>query len=165
MFQRLQSHKYWDKASCILVSMAGVPTRATRRFVRRLSDQCKIGVRLRRLRSLRDLNIYRTLKVGSGNAAHQPLLLRPAGDLPRRDPQDIIDYKLPTHPLRTSTSSAPRTPENDPFFHIPSLARAMEMLLKMEVRAEQQALAKWGLNYVIEEYLPKKLKETAKFLP
>ncbi|HEX6850469.1 MAG TPA: hypothetical protein VF139_03620, partial [Candidatus Polarisedimenticolaceae bacterium] len=37
MFQRLQSHKFWQKSSCILVSMAGVPTRATRRFVRRLS--------------------------------------------------------------------------------------------------------------------------------
>ncbi len=29
----------------------------------------------------------------------------------------------------------------------------------MGVRAEQQALAKWGLNYVIDEYLPRKLGE------
>jgi len=35
----------------------------------------------------------------------------------------------------------------------------------MGVRAEQQALAKWGLNYVIEEYLPRKLGNTSKFLP
>jgi DNA topoisomerase-6 subunit A len=35
----------------------------------------------------------------------------------------------------------------------------------MGVRAEQQALAKWGLNYVIEEYLPAKLANTSKFLP
>ena len=35
----------------------------------------------------------------------------------------------------------------------------------MGVRAEQQALAKWGLNYVIDEYLPAKLKEPDKFLP
>jgi DNA topoisomerase-6 subunit A len=35
----------------------------------------------------------------------------------------------------------------------------------MGVRAEQQALAKWGLNYVIEEYLPQKLDQPAKFLP
>jgi DNA topoisomerase-6 subunit A len=38
-------------------------------------------------------------------------------------------------------------------------------MLKMGVRAEQQALARWGLNYVIEEYLPLKLKATEKFLP
>jgi DNA topoisomerase VI subunit A len=37
-------------------------------------------------------------------------------------------------------------------------------MLQSGVRAEQQALAKWGLNFVIEEYLPRKLKEK-KFLP
>lgn len=35
----------------------------------------------------------------------------------------------------------------------------------MGVRAEQQALAKWGLNFVIDEYLPKKLKDKKGFLP
>ena len=34
-----------------------------------------------------------------------------------------------------------------------------------ELRAEQQALAKWGLNYVIEDYLPRKLKDKKSFLP
>ncbi|MDM7914989.1 MAG: hypothetical protein QUU85_06940, partial [Candidatus Eisenbacteria bacterium] len=33
MFQRLQNHKFWKTANCILVSMGGVPTRATRRFI------------------------------------------------------------------------------------------------------------------------------------
>ena len=31
--------------------------------------------------------------------------------------------------------------------------------------AEQQSLAMWGLNYVIEEYLPAKLRNTGAFLP
>jgi DNA topoisomerase-6 subunit A len=35
----------------------------------------------------------------------------------------------------------------------------------MGVRAEQQALAKWGLNYVIEDYLPRKLANVSSFLP
>ena len=38
MFQRLVKHNYWKKANCILVSMGGVPTRACRRFIRRLSE-------------------------------------------------------------------------------------------------------------------------------
>jgi len=38
-------------------------------------------------------------------------------------------------------------------------------LLEMGVRAEQQALAKWGLNYVIDEYLPQKLANESRFLP
>ena len=47
----------------------------------------------------------------------------------------------------------------------PVCLQAVEQLVKMGVRAEQQALARWGLNYVIDEYLPRKLKQTAKFLP
>ena len=169
MFQRLQSHKYWEKANCILVSMAGVPTRATRRFVRRLSDQAGIPVY-----AFVDCdpygisNIYRTLKVGSGNAAHiNQFFCVPQATFLGVTPQDIVDFKLPTHPLKdVDVKRAKDALKNDPFFHIHKpWARAMEMLLKMEVRAEQQALAKWGLNYVIEDYLPKKLKDTSKFLP
>jgi len=35
----------------------------------------------------------------------------------------------------------------------------------MGVRAGEQALAKWGLNYVIEDYLQKKLSDESSFLP
>ncbi len=169
MFQRLQSHKFWQKTHCILVSMAGVPTRATRRFVRRLSDQHKLPVY-----AFVDCdpygisNIYRTLKVGSGNAAHiNRFFCVPQASFLGVTPADIVDYKLPTHPLKdVDVKRAKDALKNDPFFKIhKSWARAMEQLIKMGVRAEQQALARWGLNYVIDEYLPRKLKATAAFLP
>ncbi|MEE9219508.1 MAG: DNA topoisomerase IV subunit A [Acidobacteriota bacterium] len=169
MFQRLQSHKYWRKANCILISMAGVPTRATRRFVRRLADQCKLPVF-----AFVDCdpygisNIYRTLKVGSGNAAHiNQFFCVPQARFLGVTPQDITDYKLPTHPLKdVDIKRAKDALKNDPFFRIhKEWARAVQQLVKMGVRAEQQALAKWGLNYVIEKYLPAKLKHPEKFLP
>ena len=169
MFQRLQSHKFWQKASCILVSMSGVPTRSTRRFIRRLSDEARIPVY-----AFVDCdpygisNIYRTLKVGSGNAAHiNQFFCVPQASFLGVTPQDILDYKLPTHPLKdVDVKRARDALKNDPFFqqHRP-WRKAMEMLIKMGVRAEQQALAKWGLNYVIEEYLPAKLKNVKIFLP
>jgi DNA topoisomerase-6 subunit A len=169
MFQRLQSHKFWSKSNCILISMAGVPTRATRRFVRRLSEQAKIPVY-----AFVDCdpygisNIYRTLKVGSGNAAHvNQFFCVPGASYLGVTPQDIIDYKLPTHPLQdVDRKRAEDALKNDPFFQDrPQWRQAIEQLLKMGVRAEQQALAKWGLNYVIEEYLPAKLANVKKFLP
>jgi DNA topoisomerase-6 subunit A len=169
MFQRLQSHKFWKKAHCILISMAGVPTRATRRFVRRLSDQCKLPVY-----AFVDCdpygisNIYRTLKVGSGNAAHiNKFFCVPNATFLGVTPQDILDYELPTHPLKeVDVKRAKDALKNDPFFkRHKSWQQAITQLLKMGVRAEQQALARWGLNYVIDEYLPRKLKSTKKFLP
>ena len=169
MFQRLQSHKFWETANCILVSMAGVPTRATRRFIRKLSDECKLPVF-----AFVDCdpygisNIYRTLKVGSGNAAHlSQFFCVPQASFLGVTPQDIIDYELPTHPLQdVDVKRAKDALKNDPFFQShKEWRKAIEKLLKMNVRAEQQALAKWGLNYVIEEYLPRKLANPASFLP
>ncbi|MGH0032213.1 MAG: DNA topoisomerase IV subunit A [Myxococcota bacterium] len=169
VFQRLQSHKFWQTANCILVSMAGVPTRATRRFIRKLSDEARIPVY-----AFVDCdpygisNIYRTLKVGSGNAAHlSQFFCVPQARYLGVTPQDIVDYELPTHPLQdVDVKRAKDALKNDPFFkaHKP-WQKAIEQLLKMGVRAEQQALAKWGLNYVIEEYLPAKLAKPAQFLP
>ena len=52
-----------------------------------------------------------------------------------------------------------------PLAAAPATPAAMQQLVKMGVRAEQQALARWGLNYVIDEYLPAKLKHPEKFLP
>jgi DNA topoisomerase-6 subunit A len=169
MFQRLQSHKFWKTANCILVSMGGVPTRATRRFIRRLADEKKIPVY-----AFVDCdpygisNIYRTLKVGSGNAAHiNQFFCVPQAHFLGVTPQDIVDWKLPTHPLKeVDIKRAKDAIKNDPFFQQHQIwQKAMDQLLKMGVRAEQQALAKWGLNYVIDEYLPAKLKATGKFLP
>jgi DNA topoisomerase-6 subunit A len=169
VFQRLQSHKFWQTSNCILVSLAGVPTRATRRFIRKLSDECKIPVY-----AFVDCdpygisNIYRTLKVGSGNAAHlSQFFCVPQARFLGVTPQDIIDYELPTHPLQdVDIKRAKDALKNDPFFktHKP-WQKAIEQLLSMGVRAEQQALAKWGLNYVIEEYLPQKLAHRNEFLP
>jgi DNA topoisomerase-6 subunit A len=78
-----------------------------------------------------------------------------------------VDYQLPTHPLlEVDVKRARDALKNDPFFktHKP-WQKAMDQLLRMGVRAEQQALAKWGLNYVIDTYLPAKLANPSQFLP
>jgi len=169
MFQRLVKHKYWKKANCILISMGGVPTRACRRFIRRLSDDKKLPVYV-----FTDgdpygfFNIYRTLKAGSGNAAHiNEFFCVPNARFIGITPQDIIDYKLPTHPLKeVDIKRAKDALKNDPFVqHHKEWQKAIKSLVQMKVRAEQQALAKWGLNYVIDKYLPQKLKDSKKWLP
>ena len=169
MFQRLVKHNYWRKANCILISMGGVPTRACRRFIRRLADFKRIPVYVFVDGDPYGItNIYRTLKVGSGNAAHlNEFFCVPQARFLGITPQDIIDYKLPTHPLKdVDVKRARDAMKNDPFIkHHKEWVKAMEQLLDMEVRAEQQALAKHGLNYVIDNYLPEKLKHPERFLP
>jgi DNA topoisomerase VI subunit A len=169
MFQRLVKHNYWKKANCILISMGGVPTRACRRFIRRLADAKKIPVYVFVDGDPYGItNIYRTLKVGSGNAAHlNEFFCVPQARFLGITPKDIVDYKLPTHPLKDVDIKRARDAiKNDPFIrHYKEWINAIEHMLKMGVRAEQQALAKHGLNYVIDTYLPEKLAHPDRFLP
>ena len=171
MFQRLNNQRFWRNANCILVEMGGVPTRVTRRFIRRLSDECRLPVYcFTDCDPYGFANIYRTLKVGSGNAAHiSPLFCVPHAHFLGVTPRDIADFSLEdaTHPLTaTDVKRARDALANDPFFRRHRRwVTAIKDMLRMGVRAEQQALAKWGLNYVIETYLPRKLAEPKSFLP
>jgi DNA topoisomerase-6 subunit A len=170
LFQRLVHHRYYETANCILISMSGVPTRACRRFIRRLADDQKIPVL-----AFTDgdpygyCNIYRTLKVGSGQAAHiNRYFCVPQAHYLGVTPSDIKDYKLEdaTHPLEEADiKRAKDALKNDPFIrHHKEWQAALELMLQLGVRVEQQAFAKHGLNFVLEKYLPEKLKK-AKFLP
>ncbi len=171
MFQRLNNHRFWEIARCIIVEMGGVPTRATRRFLRLLSDKQKLPVYcFVDCDPYGFTNIYRTLKVGSGNAAHiNRFLCVPQARFLGVTPQDIVDFHLEdaTHKLSAvDIKRAQDALQNDPFIMAhPEWIAAIRQLLDMGVRAEQQALAKWGLNYVISEYLPRKLADTGRFLP
>jgi DNA topoisomerase-6 subunit A len=169
MFQRLLKHNYWKKANCILVSMGGVPTRACRRFIRRLSDEKNLPVYVFTDGDMYGYaNIYRTLKVGSGNAAHiNEYFCVPRAKFLGVTPQDIIDYKLPTHPLKeVDIKRGKDALKNDPFIqHHKEWRKALEQMNKMKVRSEQQALAKRSLNYVIEKKKKKKLKNPKSWLP
>jgi len=171
MFQRLHSHRFWRSSECVLVEMGGVPTRAVRRFVRRLADEHALPVYcFVDCDPYGIANIYRTLKVGSGNAAHVSAAFSvPTARFLGVTPQDILDFGLQdaTHPLvDVDVKRAHDALEHDPFFAAhPAWSAALQQMLAMGVRAEQQALAKWGLNFVLQEYLPRKLAAPEAFLP
>jgi len=169
MFQRLVKHGYWKKGRCILISMGGVPTRACRRFIRRLADEKGLPVYVFVDGDPYGIcNIYRTLKVGSGNAAHlNEYFCVPQARYLGITPEDIERYQLPTHPLKeVDVKRARDAMKNDPFIqHHRVWREALEKLLSLGIRAEQQALATHGLNYVIDHYLPEKLAHPERFLP
>ncbi|MBD3209063.1 DNA topoisomerase IV subunit A [Candidatus Woesearchaeota archaeon] len=169
MFQRLSKHKYYKKANCILVSLKGVPSRATRRFIKRLSTDKDLPVYV-----FTDGDpygygsIYRTLKVGSGNAAHvNEYFCVPHAKFIGITPADIAEYKLPSHPLKeVDVKKIKDLVKNDPFIKAhKQWQKALTEMAKMKVRCEQQSLAAWGLNFVITDYLPEKMKDPKTWLP
>lgn len=169
MFERLNRHNYWKKAHCVIVSMGGVPSRACRRFIRKLADEHNLPVYAFTDDDPYGVgNIYRTLKVGSGNAAHiNQFFCVPSAKYLGVTMGDVIKYKLPTHPLKEIDFKKIKDMlKNDPFIkHHKEWRDELEQMSKTGIRCEQQALAQWGLNFVIEKYLPEKLKHPEKFLP
>ena len=169
MFERLNRHGYWKKANCIIISMGGVPSRACRRFIRKLSDEKKLPVYV-----FTDgdpygfFSIYRTLKVGSGNAAHiNKYFCVPQAKFIGVTPQDIIDYQLPTHPLKElDYKKIKDVLKNDTFCaHHKEWQKALKQMAQMKVRAEQQAFSAHTLNFVMDTYLPTKIKNPKSWLP
>ena len=149
--------------------MGGVPSRACRRFIRKLADDQKLPVYV-----FTDgdpygySNIYRTLKVGSGNSAHlNEFFCVPQAKFLGVTPQDIVDYDLPTHALKdVDIKRAKDAIKNDPFFqHHKQWTKALQQMIRGGRRVEQQAFAKHGLDFVSKTYLPAKLKARSKFLP
>ena len=70
------------------------------------------------------------------------------------------------HPLEEADiKRAKDALKNDPFIlHHKEWQATLNQMLQMGVRIEQQAFAKHGLNFVLDTYLPEKLKK-GKFLP
>jgi DNA topoisomerase-6 subunit A len=87
------------------------------------------------------------------------------GEILRVTPRDIVDYKLPTQPLRdVDVKRAKDALKNDPFLEgSKEWAKALEQPLEMGVR--QHPLAKCEVNFVMDASLPAKLKHPEKFLP
>ncbi|WP_423794055.1 hypothetical protein [Methanococcus maripaludis] len=56
--------------------------------------------------------------------------------------------------------------KNDDFVKsFPQWQNALVQMADSKVRAEQQSLAKYGLKYVVEEYLPAKVEDSSTWLP
>ena len=168
-FERLNKHQYWKKANCILIAMSGVPTRACRRFIRKLADEKKLPVYVFTDGDPYGYgNIYRTLKVGSGNAAHiNEFFCVPQAVFLGVTPTDIEKYDLPTHPLKeVDVKKIKDMLKNDPFIKDhKEWQKALQKMAKNKMRVEQQAFAAHGLNHVMDVYLPEKIKDKKSWLP
>jgi DNA topoisomerase VI subunit A/intein/homing endonuclease len=72
---------------------------------------------------------------------------------------DIVKYDLPTDKLRELDIARLKQLQKDPRYNTEFWQSEIKKMLELGKKAEQQAFAKYGLAYVVKEYLPAKLKE------
>ncbi len=104
--------------------------------------------------------IFASVAYGAIKTAHlSSYLTTPNAEFLGVTASDIENYDLPSDKLSEQDVRALEAELTDPRFGTAEWRAEIELMLKNGKKAEQQSLAKYGLNYVTEHYLPEKLTE------
>jgi len=160
MRDRLIENGFDDEYNAIIVHLKGQPARATRRITKRLHDDLSLPVTVFTDGDPWSYRIYGSVAYGSIKSAHlSEYLATPEADFVGIRPVDIVEYDLPTDPLSDSDVNALESELEDPRFSTEFWSEQIELQLDIEKKAEQQALASRGLDFVTDTYLPDRLDE------
>jgi len=160
LFTRFVEENVHKKFNSILVLTAGQAPRATRHFIRRLSRELNIPVYIFTDGDPWGMHIAMVIISGSANAAHLRELTTPDAIWSGVWATDIVNYKLPTDPLDEVDIKRLYELQRDPRYKDPLWQREIKTFLKIRKKAEQEAFSRYGLTYIVDEYLPTKLEET-----
>jgi len=160
MRDRLVENGFDDEYDVIVVHLGGQPARATRRLTKRLHDELDLPVVVFTDGDPWSYRIYGSVAYGSIKSAHlSKYLATPQADFIGIRPEDIVEYDLPTDPLADSDVNALESELEDPRFQTEFWKEQIELQLEIDKKAEQQALASRGLDFVTDTYLPERLSE------
>ncbi len=160
MVDRLAENGFDEQHDAILVHLKGQPARSTRRFLRRVTDELKLPIVVFTDGDPWSFRIYASVAYGAIKTAHlSNYLATPSAEFLGVTASDIENYDLPSDHLSEQDIRALQAELTDPRFATAEWRAEIELMLKNGKKAEQQSLAKYGLNYVTEHYLPEKLAE------
>jgi len=161
LFTRFIEEGVYKKFNALLVLTAGQAPRATRHFIHRLNRELNLPVFIFTDGDPWGMHIAMVLISGSANAAHLRELTTPDAKWSGVWATDIVDYKLPSDKLTEVDIKRLHELQRDPRYKGKLWQREVKTFLKIKRKAEQEAFSRYGLTYIVDEYLPKKLEETA----
>jgi DNA topoisomerase-6 subunit A len=160
MFDRLVENGFDSTNRAILIHLKGQPARSTRRFIKRLSAEKNLPVFIFTDCDPWSFRIFASVAFGAIKTAHiSEYLATPCSQFLGLTPSDIENYDLPTDSLTKEDVNALKSELTDPRFQDSFWKGEIKLQLKIGKKSEQQALAKYGLDYVTDTYIPEKLVE------
>jgi len=160
LFTRFIEERVHKKFNALLVLTAGQAPRATRHFIHRLNKELNLPVSIFTDGDPWGMHIAMVIISGSANAAHLRELTTPDAKWSGVWATDIVDYKLPSDALTEVDVKRLHELERDPRYKGELWQREIEKFLSIKKKAEQEAFSRYGLTYIVDEYLPTKLKDT-----
>jgi DNA topoisomerase-6 subunit A len=160
MYDRLIENRFDETHRAILLHLKGQPARSTRRFLKRLNEESDLPVVVFTDGDPWSFRIFASVAYGAIKTAHiSEYLATPAARYLGITPSDIVNYDLPTDKLSEQDVKALEAELTDPRFADEWWKGEIELQLSLQKKSEQQALAKYGLDFVTDTYLPEKLSE------
>jgi DNA topoisomerase-6 subunit A len=161
LFTRFVEENVHKKFNALLVLTAGQAPRATRHFIRRLNKELQLPVYIFTDGDPWGMHIAMVIISGSANAAHLRGLTTPDAVWSGVWATDIVDYELPTDPLTEVDIKRLHELKRDPRYKGKLWQREIKTFMKIGKKAEQEAFSRYGLTYIVDEYLPAKIKQTS----
>ena len=160
MYARLIENGFDEEYHAILVHIKGQPARSTRRIIKRLNTELNLPVVVFTDGDPWSYRIFASIAYGAIKSAHlSEHLVTPSARFLGVQPSDIVDYNLSTDKLTEKDMQALRSELTDPRFNTPYWDKQIKLQLDLKKKAEQQAFAGKGLDYVTKKYLPERLSE------
>ena len=160
MFDRLVENRFDETNRALLLHLKGQPARSTRRFLKRLNEESGLPVVVFTDGDPWSFRIFASIAYGAIKTAHiSEYLATPSARYLGITPSDIVNYDLPSDKLSEQDVKALEAELTDPRFADDWWKGEIELQLSLNKKSEQQALAKYGLDFVTDTYLPEKLAE------
>ena len=160
MFDRLVENGFDEEFRCGLLHLKGQPARSTRRILKRMNEEWDLPVVVFLDGDPWSFRIFASIAYGAIKTAHiSEYLATPSASYLGITADDILAYDLPADDLSKKDVEALQAELSDPRFADGWWQDQISMMLDIGKKAEQQSLAKYGLDFVTDTYLPEKLGE------
>jgi len=171
VFQQLHRAGFWKKYRAILVTSAGQPDRATRRFVRRLNEELKLPVYILTDADPYGWYIYSVFKIGSIALSYESeRLATPNAKFLGVSMTDIFGDKNKKPYLseeerrnfiiKAKKADIKRAQEllNYEWFKTEKWVKEINIFLEKQSKLEIEALTGKGLYFLMDTYIPTKIQ-------
>jgi DNA topoisomerase-6 subunit A len=158
LFTRFIEERVHTKYKALLINTAGQPPRSTRYLIRRLNQELGLPVGILCDADPWGAHIAMVIKSGSANSAHLRELTTPEAVWLGVTASDILKYKLPSDKLTEIDIKRLHELKEDPRYTERMWHEELDTFLRIKRKSEQEAFARYGLSYIVDTYLPEKLK-------
>lgn len=171
VFQQLHRAGFWRQYKAILITSAGQPDRATRRFVRRLNEELKLPVYILTDADPYGWYIYSVFRIGSIQLSYESeRLATPNAKFLGVSMTDIFgdknkkpylsDQERRNYIIKAKEADVKRALEikNYDWFKTKGWQHEIEIFLDKKSKLEIEAMASKGLKFLAFQYIPEKIK-------